>query len=804
MRRRGAPASIVVDAAALQSPMSRDRGIGRYAEQWALALERTRPDLVAAYLLDPALAPPTVDEELVTTGKLIYRSEAGDALRRARHVHSLSPFDLNVGLETIAPRGAPGRVATFSATVYDLIPARDPGRELADPLVRRRYHTRLELVRGADQLHVISRHVGHDLSVLLGVTAERVVHAGAAPAPHFTPGSSPAALEPAAALLGGLTRPFVLAPGGSHPRKNLERLLEAFGQLPEAVRTTFRLVVTGAIPPLTANHYRHLAQRGGFADSLVVTGELPDAVLLSCYRGATLVCFPSLAEGYGLPVAEAIACGTPVIASDLPPLDELVGPAARFDPTSARSIATALEAALSHPGGLQAVAEAQHPLGTYADAAEASARGFDALLAGARRASRTSVRAAPVPCARLRLALVSPFPPAPSGVAAYSYRLAEALVATGEASVDAFVDGPTTGQYAPADIPTYHAAALPTVERLVGHYDAVVYALGNSHHHLGALELLRGRAGIVLAHDVRLANCYHHETGDPAFVPGGFRRALAALYPEPGLDLSADARDDAEIARHGPLFAREVIAESEHFLVSSPAAAALARLDARHADVGKIAVLPFAIEDPAQHRSLFDTAYAGGGLEALGGEALICHFGIVDPVKLPSTLLEACARLRPRYPGLRCAFVGPIADDLAAVLRGQAEQLDFADGLVLTGALDPATYRAALSAATVAVQLRAQFNGEASAAVGECLACGVPTVVSRVGWARDLPEDAVVALRAPVTADELAAALHALLADPERRAALATAGRREAERRSFAATAEALVSLVRGRRAKGR
>lgn len=803
MSRAGAAGEVWVDAAALQSPTSRGRGIARYAEQWALALERARPDLVGRYLLDPALAPPTVGEELLATGKLAYADPEDPATRRVRHIHTLSPFDLAVGLETVAPGWAARAGATFSATVYDLIPARDPEGELADPLVRRRYRTRLELVRGADQLHAISRHVATELHALLGVRADRLVHAGAAPAPHFSPDRSGEALEPAAALLGGLERPFVLAPGGSHPRKNNERLIEAFALLPEELRRAHRLVITGSLPPLTVNHYRHLAETGDFAESLVVTGEISDELLLSCYRAAELVCFPSLAEGYGLPVAEAIACGTPVIAADRPPLDELLGPLARFDPRRAETIALALGAALGDPEVRARIAGAARPLGSYARAAAASAAGFERLLAGEPRALGAPLAAGggrrhgP---ARLRLAVVSPFPPAPSGVAAYSYRLVEELLATGAAAVDAYCDGPTPDQTPPEGATRRAAGALGVAERLLGRYDAVIYALGNSHHHLGALAELRQRPGIVIAHDVRLANCYRHENGDPAFTPRGFVRAVAATYPEPGLGISVTSEvDELELARTGPLFAREAIAAAEVFFVSSPPAAALATVDAHPRDVDKIAVLPFAIEDPATHRALFAAADSHGVPAGLVGDPLICHFGIVDPVKLPGVLVEAVARLRAEYPRLRCGFVGPIAAELAAELAAQASALGCADAVVMTGALDPATYRAALGAATVAVQLRAQFNGEASAAVGECLAAGVPTVVSRLGWARDLPPDAVMAIDSPVDAGRLAAALDELLRDVARRAALSTAGRREADRRSFARTAAALLEVVRNR-----
>ena len=97
----------------------------------------------------------------------------------------------------------------------------------------------------------------------------------------------------------------------------------------------------------------------------------------------------------------------------------------------------------------------------------------------------------------------------------------EEILATREVTVDVFADGPTPSVEAPAGAAVHAAPALASVERLTGRYDRVVYTFGNSHHHLGALALLRARPGAVVSHDVRLTNLYRHETGDPGLLPHG-------------------------------------------------------------------------------------------------------------------------------------------------------------------------------------------------------------------------------------------------------------------------------------------
>ena len=809
-----APAgTVVVDLQALQSPTSRAHGIGRYAANWASALERLRPDLVGTYLLNPDLPPPGPIDELVSSGKFAYRGTPQAMAPDARIFHSLSLLDLAVDAAAVWPAEVAAAGLELSVTVYDLIPARDPSSELVDIAERRRYRTRLELVRSAAGLQVLSGAVGAELVTRLGVDPGRVTVVGAAPDDLFRPSESrAAATKRAIAHLGrvGLNRHYVLYPSGSHPRKNNERLVEAWTYLGETARE-LQLVITGDLPQSTAHHLRHLAALT-CVDPVILPGVVDDNTLVTLYQGAELVCFPSLAEGFGLPVAEARACGAPVVCSDRPPLGDLVPPEARFDPEDPHDIARAISGALRRHGDPATPPASQLPLASWPEVAARSAQAFGDLLA-----AKDSRPVVPLQRRRRvlpRLAIVTPLPPAPSGVAAYNSRLIEEVAATGEVAIDVFLDGSTPAAEAPAGAAVYAAPALASVERLTGRYERVIYTLGNSHHHLGALALLRKRPGVVISHDVRLTNLYRHETGDPGLLPHGLAARIRAMY---GDTLPAHLGEYNEIhpgdlARYGLLMAREAIGLSEVFYVSSRAAAALARVDAGPGLAGRVAVLPFAIESPRDRRSGFDedaavpqdcpvaAAWWGRAPDARGDRPIVAHFGIVDPVKAPELLLEAFATFL-RGSGdaagtATLAFVGPISAELARDLAARASSLGVDGRLALTGPLSPENYRAWLAATTLAVQLRRSFNGEASAAVGECLASGVPTVATDLGWLRELPRSAVELVPASASDEELAQLIADLLADPERRARLCAAGRAFADRQSFTATARALLDAL--------
>ncbi len=101
--------------------------------------------------------------------------------------------------------------------------------------------------------------------------------------------------------------------------------------LPAAVRARWQLALCCPLRPLERNHLLWRARQMGIADSICLTGFVDDAVLLQLHQGTDLFVFPSLYEGYGLPVAEALACGAPVLAADASSLPEIVGPEALFD-----------------------------------------------------------------------------------------------------------------------------------------------------------------------------------------------------------------------------------------------------------------------------------------------------------------------------------------------------------------------------------------------------------------------------------------------------------------------------------------
>jgi glycosyltransferase involved in cell wall biosynthesis len=153
----------------------------------------------------------------------------------------------------------------------------------------------------------------------------------------------------------GLPHHYMLTVGTIEPRKNLSLLLEAYRSLPDRRRDIY-LVIVGRRGWRSEEFFARLHQLR-LEQRVVLLHSVPDADLPALYSMAELFVFPSLYEGFGLPPLEAMACGTPVVASNTSSLPEVVGDAGiRVDPHDVAALAEAMEAVLTNPDLAQRLA----------------------------------------------------------------------------------------------------------------------------------------------------------------------------------------------------------------------------------------------------------------------------------------------------------------------------------------------------------------------------------------------------------------------------------------------------------------
>lgn len=194
-------------------------------------------------------------------------------------------------------------------------------------------------------LIAVSENTRRDAINLLGLHPEaiQVIYPGVAE-PFF---AATAETGIAARLKNGLHKPYALYVGTVEPRKNLDRLLDAWQSLPASVVEQFDLIIAG---PEGWQSAGTMARLRAPSPGVRYLGYVPEPDLPGITAGATVFVYPSLYEGFGFPVAQAMAAGVPVITSDLSSLPEVTGGAARLiDPRSSAELGGALDQLLSSP-----------------------------------------------------------------------------------------------------------------------------------------------------------------------------------------------------------------------------------------------------------------------------------------------------------------------------------------------------------------------------------------------------------------------------------------------------------------------
>jgi glycosyltransferase involved in cell wall biosynthesis len=362
---------IAIDMQGALTEGSRPRGIGRYTDQLVSAMAALRgghtlrlmlnanhadaaaevsaqygrllsPDAVSLYRV-----PRSQDFHLPATAPL---RQVGDAILR-RHVAGLQP---DVMMTTSLFESSPGDfsppdLARYPARLtagilYDLIPLLFENLYLRDPNYERFYRATADSLRNIDLLLAISESAKRDAVSLLGVDPARVVNISAAADDRFRPVEMAEAERMALRARVGIARPFVMYVSGADPRKNLQGAVSAFAALPAALRQKHQLLLVTTLRPEDVAALRlHGESMGMEPDGLVVASNLDDEALARLFNLATAFIFPSLYEGFGLPILEAMQCGTPVLAADNSSIPEIVNrPDILFDAGSTVAAAEAL------------------------------------------------------------------------------------------------------------------------------------------------------------------------------------------------------------------------------------------------------------------------------------------------------------------------------------------------------------------------------------------------------------------------------------------------------------------------------
>lgn len=334
---------IVIDATYLEREST---GQGRVARE---LLQAIRFLVVSGEV--PAIRAATFSGQIASQYALdgVPRSTMGLSARVAGWGHFLRVVNLAKRLRPrpdsvlwLSPEryGGPLEGVRQTVMVHDLASIRMP--ELYPRRSRWLRRASLRRIKGGD-CHVIciSEATGRDLVEIAGVSTDRisVIHHGVSE--RFCVLDRGLVLSRLAGL-GLANTPFLLFVGKPGPRKNISTLLRAFKEVRKEVRA-LHLVIAGPGGHAVDQLCRAVSLSRGDRGAVTAVGRVTDEQLVALYNGAVATVFPSLYEGFGLPVLEAMACGSPVICSNSSSLPEVVGEAGiLLDPLAPQQWVTAL------------------------------------------------------------------------------------------------------------------------------------------------------------------------------------------------------------------------------------------------------------------------------------------------------------------------------------------------------------------------------------------------------------------------------------------------------------------------------
>ncbi|BCW88339.1 D-inositol-3-phosphate glycosyltransferase [Alphaproteobacteria bacterium SO-S41] len=771
---------VLIDARPLQTSTAK-RGIGRYTLEFCLALARRTSDVDISILLEmpsggylgegaAALTAVLGNERIVWLPRFDHRAQSQNKdqldilendiknlllFRGGFDVfHCMNPF------ESDAPFGHSSNILRFppcasTCTVYDFIPALFPEHYLQHPTVAEWYRERLEALPRFQRLFAISQATGRDAMRLVGLDGERVVNVGTGADAELEERVQEAPGEHSTSFLKP-DGPFLYYVGGPDYRKNISSIIRALQALTKAGRD-YKLVVTFDGDERERNKIAALGISYDVFDRILFTGYLSDGAIRDLYRSCSFFIFPSLYEGFGLPVVEALAAGARVLVSDNSALPELVpNLKLRFDAADPQSIADTI-----------LWAEDNYSESVLGDLrAHVSAHFTWSLVAERAILAWNEIAAAPAksltPPRPRRIAMFSPIPPQRTGVARYAADLLSGLADI--ASVDVFSDVSIVAGI-PANCRAYHHSEFETIK---DNYDTVIYQIGNSPFHSFMLPYMKRFPGIIDLHEASVLNAFYFSMTKEDFVS-----KVCSLYGSKGRRALRAAE------KFGYDLARENLVDSISFLKAVLENAEGVIVHSSH--TRDRVLLECGYRRPAIE--VVQQPYAEQALEQASPAANDDRFTFVVPGFAAETkgileIVEAFASVKKSRPDIRLRIVGELdggayGDRVRDCIK--RENLGN-DDVVITGYVGETDYHAEIAGGDAIIVLRALDRGESSRSVLDGLASGRPVIINTSPVFADVPDEVVLRL-SKIDPAEIAAAMEALCANRDVRLSLAHAAR---------------------------
>lgn len=754
---------------------SRDRGIGRYTLEFTRALIDLRRDNEMVCMADPLLSDgyeelreeftrrlppgnflPYFHESIPTNSAQydIFALQAATLIRQAYQTATpdvvLTPslFEGYGSPEIVVPPPLSKNQGYLQAVIlYDLIPYifRDHYLD-PNPTIKSWYLNRLSSLQNFDLLLTISEATRQDAIKFLNLPQENVVNILGASSSNFRKIDIPPNKKFELLTRLDINRPFLFYLGGNDFRKNMSGALKAYALLPHDLINQHQLVVNDVGDETI---FRKQARNLGLKDEdIIITGRISEDDLIMLYNLCKIFVFPSLYEGFGLPVLEAMCCGAPVLASNNSSLPEVVGRTdALFNANDPNSIATTINLALTN-------LDFRNELSIYGlenskkfSWENSAKRAWQAIEDKHKHAQHRRIFTANKnKTTRPRIAFLSPLPPQQSGISEYSAQLLPYLGKFFE--IDLYIE-PGSLQITDSNLrlfPTY-----PSTELLLNRdqYATAVYHHGNSPFHAHMVSLEQKFPGVVVLHDFFISHLMQniHKPENEFLEELDYSHGLKSLidYQLKKSKIVWDWPINWRVLR----YARELIVHSTYHQQ-------LLNKYYRNSWQPRLNIInQFRNVEPEVDISSREKIRSKLGINK--DDFVFCSFGIVSEQKMNDRIVEALSFIKhPYYQKCQLIFVGDCPDKVYLQnLNTKIQKFGLQDRVRITGYVKPEEYKSYLVSADAAIQLRQNSRGETSRAILDCMANGVPVIINAHGTNNDYCSDEVVKISNSASNEEL-------------------------------------------------
>lgn len=644
-----------------------------------------------------------------------------------------------------------------TATLYDLIPFIYPDLYIKDFAAPNFFFQKMQYLKKSNLLITLSESASQEASYYLTFPREKIVNCSAGLDEKFKIVDTNKEDFFKIKNKYGIIRNFILYVGGIDHRKNANGLIEAFSLLP--FRRKFQLVIIVSINDESVEYFSNLFKTRFKLDSdeLILIRYVPEDILITLYNTCSLFVFPSFHEGFGLPILEAMACGAPVITSNMTSIPEVTGcQEALFDPKKPISIVNKIIEVLTNNDFktyLKQHGQKQIKKFTWESSAKKVLSAFEYLYE-----SKNTKKQWRISC-RKKLAYLSPLSPEKTGLADYNTLLIrelacfyEIILITDQTDVD---DVWLTANFQIHDTKWFTQQATT--------FDIILYEFCNSPLHHYMLDLLNIYPGIVILHDFFLSELLDWIDN---FIPNKKFIFNHALYYSHGFQaLVYHEKNGRKNTYHTYPCNLSVFKQAIGVIFHSQQILDLTNKwygSHLHKKINIINYILFCHKKNSEEDKNKTKQKLGFNTENF----IISAFGNIKPNKLNHRLIKCCLNIIKENKNIYLIFIGKTPSsnyykNLLTIINKHKLQ----EKIKFKGFTNKNLFKEYLLATDIAVQLRTNSKGETSDCLLTCLSYGIPTIANAHENVKEFPNNVLLKLEDNFSDHELSDAIIRLYSD---------------------------------------